>query len=188
MNKAVIAGLLVPYLVIQFLAGIATATYSQDPTEGDEIFNLILDSQTAQSDEADSEGGIIQGGYTFITDATGNLFGWTSSFFKVVTLNYPWWSQCYKSSFTHPGYTGGTIYQAGTPLLPSAATGECYEYSDGTSTLDAPVGFMIIRWFIILLALPGLYIVSWKAAELFARFLTAVGNSLSSLKSLIGGW
>ena len=50
------------------------------------------------------------------------------------------------------------------------------------------MGFMIIRWFIILLALPGLYIVSYKAAELFARFISAVGNSLGALKSLIAGW
>ncbi len=186
MNKGLIAGLLVPYLVIQFLVGIANATYSSDPTEGDEIFNIILDANTGQSDEADADGNVIQGGFTFITDATGNLFGWTQSFFKIITLNYPWWSRCYISNTDHPGYEGGNQYQNGT--LRTSPTGSCYEYIDGTKAQDAPMGFMIIRWFIILLALPGLYIVSYKAAELFARFISAVGNSLGALKSLIAGW
>tara|TARA_R100001530_G_scaffold35499_1_gene27681 strand:+ start:10240 stop:10803 length:564 start_codon:yes stop_codon:yes gene_type:complete len=185
MNKGLIAGLLVPYLVIQFLSGIATASYSSDPTEGDDIFNIILDANTAESDEATSDGGIIQGGFTLVTDTTGNLFSWTGQFFKVITLNYPWWSQCGKSTYDNKGFSGGSIYQPGTPR--TEATGECYEFSDGSFSQDAPMGFMIIRWFIILLAIPGLYVVMYKMGELFARFLSGVGGALSSLKGMFGG-
>jgi|TARA_B100000530_G_scaffold57631_3_gene32968 hypothetical protein len=185
-NYKLIGSLVMPYLMIGILGTVAGETYSSSPSGDDALLNTVLDVQIASSDEADANNNAIQGGFSFITDATGNLFGWTKYIYSVSTLNYSWWSKCKESNDFHMGYENGTSVISGTPRIES--TGECYENIDGTIEKGAPLAFRLVRWIIVIMGIPALVVLGFKSAELFARFIQGVGSSIGGLTNLVRGW
>lgn len=175
-----------PYLMIGILGTVAGETYSSSPSGDDALLNTVLDVQIASSDEADANDNPIQGGFSFITDATSNLFGWTKYIYVLSTLDFSWWSGCKLSTDEHKGFENGTSVITGTPRL--EATGECYENADGKIEKSAPIAFRLVRWIIVVMGVPALVVLGFKSAELFARFIQGVGSSIGGLSNVVKGW
>tara|TARA_R110000751_G_scaffold263604_1_gene362850 strand:+ start:934 stop:1497 length:564 start_codon:yes stop_codon:yes gene_type:complete len=186
MNYKLIASLVMPYLFIGILGTVAGETYGNNPNDENALLNTVLDVQIASSDEADANDNPIQGGFSFITDATSNLFGWTRYIYVLSTLNFSWWSSCKISDSEHMGYENGSSVMAGTPRI--EATGDCYENENGSIEKSAPIAFRLVRWAIVVMGVPSLVVLGFKSAELFARFIQGVGSSIGGLSNVVKGW
>ena len=183
------ASLFIPYLIIAILGSVADNTYSNSPGEADQLKNQMMainlsEAKTVgtQTDTgAESRENTIMAGLGFLTDATGTMFGFTKLLFRTLTLDYSWWSSCKKSTDLTPGYNS-----LGQPLV-GGGTGNCFINSLGETAKDAPLPFMFVRYLLLIMAMPAIYIILFKSAELFARFVSAVGQGIGALGSFIRG-
>tara|TARA_Y100000401_G_C8313985_1_gene221403 strand:- start:28 stop:600 length:573 start_codon:yes stop_codon:yes gene_type:complete len=188
MSSRLMASLFIPYLVIAILGSVADNTYSSSPLGDDQLKNQMMAINVSEAKTvatqtqtgAESRENKIMAGMGFLTDATGTMFGFTKLLFKTLTLNYSWWSECKKSTDTNPGYNS-----VGNPLI--SGTNSCYIDANGVTSKDAPQAFMMVRYLLLILALPGIYIILFKSAELFARFISAVGSGIGALSGFIRG-
>ena len=188
MSSRLMASLFIPYLVIAILGSVADNTYSTSPGEADQLKNQMMainlsEAKTVgtQTDTgAESRENTIMAGLGFLTDATGTMFGFTKLLFRTLTLDYSWWSTCKKSTNTNPGYNS-----LGQPLV--SGTNNCFINSLGETSKDAPLPFMFVRYLLLIMAMPAIYIILFKSAELFARFISAVGSGIGALGSFIRG-
>ena len=189
MSSRLMASLFIPYLIIAILGSVADNTYSNSPGEADQLKNQMMainlsEAKTVgtQTDTgAESRENTIMAGLGFLTDATGTMFGFTKLLFRTLTLDYSWWSSCKKSTDLTPGYNS-----LGQPLV-GGGTGNCFINSLGETAKDAPLPFMFVRYLLLIMAMPAIYIILFKSAELFARFISAVGSGIGALGSFIRG-
>lgn len=189
MSAKLMASMFLPYLIIAIIGSISDDIYSSSPDEGGQIINTLyainlseaktVGTQTDTGEESSEN--TLMAGFGFLTDATGTMFGFTKLLFKTLTLNYSWWSNCEKSTDDNPGYNS-----LGQPIL-DGGTGNCIINSLGIASKDAPLPFMFVRYLLLIMALPGIYILLFKSSELFARFLSAVGTGISGLASFVRG-
>ena len=49
------------------------------------------------------------------------------------------------------------------------------------------MGYVFVRYLLLIMALPGIYVLSYKSAELMARFVSSIGSSIGGLASFIPG-
>ena len=187
MSGKLISTLFVPYLIIAILGVISNNEYSDNPDTANTLANQMLDIRvsdvkavgTAAYTGEDKEN-ILQSGFTFLTDATGTMFGFSKNLFYTLTLRYSWWSQCKKSTDEDAGYNSyGQVLDEGT--------GDCYIDSIGQVAKDAPLPYMLVRYLIIIMALPAIYVLLFKSAELFARFINAAGSAFASTFAFLRG-
>tara|TARA_R110000824_G_scaffold53206_3_gene147415 strand:+ start:286 stop:861 length:576 start_codon:yes stop_codon:yes gene_type:complete len=189
MSSRLMASLFIPYLIIAILGSVADNTYSGSPGEADQLKNQMMainlsEAKTVgtQTDTgSESRENTILAGLGFLTDATGTMFGFTKLLFRTLTLDYSWWSSCKKSTDINPGYN--SLGQA----LISGGTGNCFINSLGETAKDAPLPFMFVRYLLLIMAIPAIYIILFKSAELFARFISSVGSGIGALGSFIRG-
>ena len=187
MSGKLMATLFVPYLIISILGTIDRNLYNSNPNSQDELINQMIDIQmsdidtvgtTTQTEEQKEHS--FMSGFSFLTDATGTMFGFAKLLFQTLTLDYSWWSDCKKSTDGDPGYDS-----LGNPL--NSPTGECYINASKIQSKDAPLPYVLVRYFILILALPAIFILLYKSAELFARFVNAAGSGFSAITSFIKG-
>ena len=187
MSGKLIATLFVPYLIIAILGVISKNEYSENPDNENNLVNAMIDVRvtdvksvgTAAYTGEDKEN-ILQSGFSFLTDATGTMFGFSKFLFSTLTLSYSWWSQCKKSTDQDAGYNSD-----GKEL--DGGTGDCYIDSVGNVAKDAPLPYMLVRYLIIIMALPAIYVLLFKSAELFARFINAAGSAFASTFAFLRG-
>ena len=187
MRGRLIGTLFLPYLLVSILGQMSEDQFSSSVATGELMVNEIYDARLSEADAAGTAsytGGNtvnkLTTGFTFLTDATGTILGFTKNLFKIITLNYSWWSGCKKSTDVDPGYNS-----AGNLL--TAGTGNCYIDSQGVQYKDAPMGYVFVRYLLLIMALPGIYVLSYKSAELMARFVSSIGSSIGGLASFIPG-
>ena len=171
MSGKLISTLFIPYLIIAILGVISQNEYSENPDTANTLANQMLDIRVSDvkavgtsSYTGEDNENILSSGFTFLTDATGTMFGFSKNLFYTLTLSYSWWSQCKKSTDKDPGYNSD-----GQEL--DGGTGDCYIDSIGQVAKDAPLPYMFVRYLIIIMALPVIYVLLFKSAELFARFI-----------------
>ena len=187
MSGRLIAPLFLPYLIIAILGTIADDTFASSQGTAENMINEMYDVRMASGSQAGTSSftgsstvNKIKGGFNFLTDATGSIFGFTKNLFKVLTLNYSFWSACEKSTDKLPGYSS-------TGALLENGTGNCYIDSSGYVSEDAALGYMFIRYALLIMALPAIYVLTFKSAELFARFISAVGSAVGGLVGFLPG-
>ena len=187
MSGKLISTLFIPYLIIAILGVISQNEYSDNPDAANSLANEMLDIRvsdvkavgTAAYTGEDKEN-ILTSGFSFLTDATGTMFGFSKNLFYTLTLSYSWWSNCKKSTNKDPGYNSDG------QELPEG-TGDCYIDSLGNVAKDAPLPYMLVRYLIIIMALPAIYVLLFKSAELFARFINAAGSAFASTFAFLRG-
>ena len=113
----------------------------------------IFDRANVGTDEQREN--ILTAGFTFLSDATGTMFGFSKNLFSILTLNYSWWSDCKISTSQDMGYDLNG-------LLLTEPSGECYINQFGIQGTDAPLPYMMVRMFIIILAMPAIYVLLYK--------------------------
>ncbi len=187
MSAKLMATLFVPYLIIAILGTINENIYDSSPNLEDRLVNQMLDVQissvdtigtTTQTEEQKEN--ILSTGFSFLTDATGTMFGFAKLLFKTLTLDYSWWSDCKLSTAGNMGYDSD-----GNPL--TSPTGECYINAAGDQATDAALPYVMVRYLILILALPAIFVLLWQSAQLFARFINAAGSGFSAVTSFIRG-
>ena len=188
MSGKLMATLFIPYLLIAILGTIADDTFGFEQNEGEKMVNSIYDSQIATGSQAGTAAftgdtntvNKLTTGLSMVSDSTGQVFGFTQNLFRVLTLNYSFWSGCYKSSDDDPGYdTYGQVLQAGT--------GSCYINAQGVVSKDSPLAYMLVRYILLIMALPGIFVLTFKTEELFSRMVSAIGSSFGALTNFIPG-
>ena len=188
MSGKLIATLFIPYLIISILGTISDATFGQGASTGEIMVNELYDAQIATGSEAGTAAftgdtntvNKLRSGLSMVSDSTGQVFGFTQNLFKVLTLNYSFWSGCLKSTDDDPGYDG-----AGNILL--SGTGSCYIDSNGVQAKDAPMAYMFVRYILLIMGLPAIFVLTFKTAELFSRMVSAIGSSFGALSGFIPG-
>ena len=183
-----ISVLFIPYLIVSVLGTIADDTFGQGASTGEIMVNELYDAQIATGSEAGTAAftgdtntvNKLRSGLSMVSDSTGQVFGFTQNLFKVLTLNYSWWSGCLKSTDDDPGYDG-----AGNILL--SGTGSCYIDSNGVQAKDAPMAYMFVRYILLIMGLPAIFVLTFKTAELFYRMVSAIGSSFGALSGFIPG-
>lgn len=187
MSGRLIGTLFLPYLLISILGSMSQDVFSSSVTTGELMVNEIYDARLSEADAAGTAsftGGNtvnkLTSGMTFLTDSTGTILGFTKNLFKILTLNYSWWSGCLKSTDQDPGYNS-----AGNLL--TGGTGNCYIDSQGVEYKDSPMAYVFVRYLILIMALPGIYVLSYYSAQLMARFISSIGSSIGGLASFIPG-
>lgn len=187
MSAKLMSTLFIPYALIAILGSINDNVYASTPDTSSQLINQMIDvkmgdvstiGMTTQTEEQKENA--FRAGFTFLTDATGTMFGFSKMMFRTLTLDYSWWSDCRKSTAGSPGYNS-----SGDPL--TSPTGECFIDQTGTEAKDAPLAYLLVRFFIIIIALPAIYVLLYKSAELFARFVNAAGSGFSAITSFIRG-
>lgn len=187
MSGRLVGTLFLPYLLISLLGQMSEGTFSSSVSTGELMVNEIYDARLSEADAAGTAsftGGNtvnkLTTGFTFLTDATGTILGFTKNLFKIITLNYSWWSGCKQSTDSDPGFnSSGNLLTAGT--------GNCYIDSQGVQYKDAPMAYVFVRYLILIMALPGIYVLSYYSAQLMARFISSIGSSIGGLASFIPG-
>lgn len=188
MSGKLMATLFIPYLLISILGTITDNTFGLEQTEGEQMVDQMYDARIATGSGAGTAsfaGGSnasqkLMSGLSMLGDATGLVFGFAAKLFKVLTLNYSFWSGCYLSSDDDPGYdTNGALLTAGT--------GTCFIEADGEELDSAPMAYVMVRYFLLILALPAIFVLTFKTAELFSRMVSALGSALGVLTGFIGG-
>jgi len=188
MSGKLIATLFIPYLIISILGTISDDTFGQGASTGEIMVNELYDAQIATGSEAGTAAftgdtntvNKLRSGLSMVSDSTGQVFGFTQNLFKVLTLNYSFWSGCLKSTDDNPGYDG-----AGNILL--SGTGSCYIDSNGVQAKDAPMAYMFVRYILLIMGLPAIFVLTFKTAELFSRMVSAIGSSFGALSGFIPG-
>tara|TARA_R100000664_G_scaffold31246_1_gene44674 strand:- start:2828 stop:3400 length:573 start_codon:yes stop_codon:yes gene_type:complete len=188
MSGKLIATLFIPYLIISILGTISDDTFGQGASTGEIMVNELYDAQIATGSEAGTAAftgdtntvNKLRSGLSMVSDSTGQVFGFTQNLFKVLTLNYSFWSGCLKSTDDDPGYDG-----AGNILL--SGTGSCYIDSNGVQAKDAPMAYMFVRYILLIMGLPAIFVLTFKTAELFSRMVSAIGSSFGALSGFIPG-
>jgi len=187
MSGRLIGSLFIPYLLVALLGALSTNAFSDSVSTGELMVNEIYDARISEADAAGTTsftGGNtvnkLTSGFNFLTDSTSNILGFVSGLFKILTLNYPFWSSCKVSTDIDPGYNS-----AGNLLI--SGTDSCYIDEHGTEYKDAPTAYVFVRYLLLILALPAIYKLSYSSAELMARFISSVGNSIGALASFIPG-
>ena len=182
MSGKLIATLFIPYLIISILGTISDDTFGQGASTGEIMVNELYDAQIATGSEAGTAAftgdtntvNKLRSGLSMVSDSTGQVFGITQNLFIVLTLNYTFWSGCLKSTDDDPGYDG-----AGNILL--SGTGSCYIDSNGVQAKDAPMAYMFVRYILLIMGLPAIFVLTFKTAELFSRMVSAIGSSFGAL-------
>ena len=189
MTGRLAATLFIPYLIIGILGSIADDNFNQNENNEDQLINNMLNTQIEEvraigaSGNSQEEENTFKAGFSFLKDASGTMFGFGKLLFKVLTLNQSWWSSCKKSVDDDPGYD-----LSGSLLPKGSATGQCYIYQDGKIAKDSPQAFMMVRYILLIMGLPAMFMLMFKSAELFARFINAVGSGLGSISTFIRGF
>ena len=105
MSGKLISTLFIPYLIIAILGVISQNEYSENPDTANTLANQMLDIRVSDvkavgtsSYTGEDNENILSSGFTFLTDATGTMFGFSKNLFYTLTLSYSWWSQCKKST------------------------------------------------------------------------------------------
>jgi|TARA_A100001037_G_C15066201_1_gene597186 hypothetical protein len=187
MTGRLAATLFIPYLIIGILGSIADNNFSPNQDNEDQLINNMLNTQIEEvraigaSGNSQQEENTFKAGFSFLKDASGTMFGFGKLLFKVLTLNQSWWSGCEKSTKDNPGYN-----LSGAAL--TSPSGNCYIYQDGTIAKDSPQAFMMVRYLLLVMGLPAMFMLMFKSAELFARFINAVGSGLGSISTFIRGF
>tara|TARA_B100001029_G_C14944377_1_gene385046 strand:+ start:136 stop:708 length:573 start_codon:yes stop_codon:yes gene_type:complete len=188
MSGKLIATLFIPYLVISIMGTISDDVFGSSVSTGELMVNEIYDSQIATGSEAGTAAftgdtntvNKLRSGLSMVSDSTGQVFGFTQNLFKILTLNYSWWSSCLKSTDEDPGYDG-----AGN-VLPTGS-GSCYVDVNGVQSKDAPMAYMFVRYILLIMGLPAIFVLTFKTAELFSRMVSAIGSSFGALSGFIPG-
>ena len=200
MSGKLMATLFIPYLVIAILGSIADNTYSTTSTDNNKLLiNQMYNVQTdnikavgtgAYTGNTDREN-IFKAGFTFLKDSSSTMFGFAKVLFKILTLNYTWWSECRKSVDSSFSLISGYDDAAGWNLDGSQrtkGTNQCYINQDLIVEKDAPMPFVMVRYLLLIMGLPAIFILMFKSSELFARFLNAAGSTFGALTSFIRGF
>jgi hypothetical protein len=180
MSGKLMATLFIPYLVISIMGTISDDVFGSGQSTGELMVNEIYDSQIATGSEAGTAAftgdtntvNKLTSGLSMVSDSTGQVFGFTQ--------NFSWWSGCLKSTDEDPGYDG-----AGN-LLPSGS-GNCYIDVNGVQATDAPMAYMFVRYILLIMGLPAIFVLTFKTAELFSRMVSAIGSSFGALSGFIPG-
>jgi hypothetical protein len=187
MSGKLISTLFIPYLIIAIMGVVSQNEYSSNPDAANNLANSMLDIRVSDvkavgtsSYTGEENENILTSGFSFLTDATGTMFGFSKDLFSVLTLSYAWWSNCKKSTNEDPGYNSDG------QLLPEGS-GDCYIDSIGQIAKDAPLAYMLVRYLLIIMALPAIYVLLFKSAELFARFINAAGSAFASTFQFLKG-
>ena len=187
MSGRLIATLFLPYLIIAILGTIADDTFAASPDTAESMINEMYDVRMASGSQAGTASYTgastvqkVKGGFNFLTDATGSIFGFTKNLFKVLTLNYSFWSSCQKSTDANPGYSS-------TGALLTSGSGSCFIDATGYVSEDAALGYMFVRYALLIMALPAIYVLTFKSAELMARFVSSLGSAIGGIVGFIPG-
>ena len=63
----------------------------------------------------------------------------------------------------------------------------CYIDSNGVQAKDAPMAYMFVRYILLIMGLPAIFVLTFKTAELFSRMVSAIGSSFGALSGFIPG-
>ena len=90
MSGRLIGSLFLPYLMVSILGTISQDQFTSSVTTGELMVNEIYDARLSEADAAGTAsytGGNtvnkLTTGFTFLTDATGTILGFTKNLFKI---------------------------------------------------------------------------------------------------------
>ena len=91
MSGKLISTLFLPYILVATIGLIAEMTYGTETSDAEDLVNTIMNVEIGTAKESSSDQSPIEGGYSFVTDSTGVIFGFVSYTFRILTLNYSFW-------------------------------------------------------------------------------------------------